>query len=392
MANELDPDALNEKRRAFGKLLREHHMKEGWSYDDEFTPRPYWPEVPKNDTVFHLWPWAEVAPVIKKGGEVVGLGHDDGAYDRRVVSLCNPGLEPHYACTATLFADIQYLQPGEDAPSHHHTPCATRFVLEGQGWTSIEGDRAPLVPGDIVHCGPAYWHDHRNEGPDDFLFLDVLDIPLLQYLGVSEWYFDYEDVTHDPKQVHHPLRPDREDMRAYEQGWVVPGFDIDDPRRYREIGHFPYADVRPLLERMSGQKGSDTDGTFLRFRNVGTGGTVGPTVDIATQLLRPGEVTLSHRHSWATIFVCVEGSGRIVVDGDARDFTVNDVFVVPGWHWHHWENRSKKACVVHSISDLAVLERLGFAREQKKTADGSIIDSGWPAPPYVRTSPIGKVP
>jgi len=378
-------------RHEFGRRLRELHLKEGWSYEDGFTPRPYWPEIPKNDTLFHLWKWSDIGGLIKQGSQVVGVGHDSGAYDRRVVALCNPGLGGAYAATATLFADVQLLTPGEDAPSHHHTPCATRFVLEGQGWTSIEGDRAPLVPGDIVHCGPAYWHDHRNEGPGDFLFLDVLDIPLLQYLGVSEWYFDYEDVTNDPKQVHHPLRPDREDMRAFEQGWAVPGFELDDPRRYREVGHFPFADVRPLLDRMAGQKGSDTDGVLMRLRNVGTAGTVGPTVDIATQLLRPGEQTLEHRHTWATIFVCVEGESRVHIDGVPHDFGVNDIFVIPGWAWHRWENPSGSACVVHSISDLAVLERLGFAREQKKV-DGDIVDSGWPAPPYVRTAPITKVP
>ncbi|MCP4808469.1 MAG: cupin domain-containing protein [Proteobacteria bacterium] len=379
-------------RDEFGRLLRQHHMKEGWSYDEEFTPRPYWPEVPRNETAFHKWAWKTVKPVLEKGGEVVGLGHEEGSYDRRVVALCNPGLEPHYAATATLFADIQLLKEGEDAPSHHHTPCATRFVMEGQGWTSIEGDRATLTPGDIVHCGPAYWHDHRNEDAEDFFFLDVLDIPLLQYLGVSEWYFKYEDVSGDPKDVHHPLRPDRKDMRAYEQGWAVPGFELDDPRQYREIGHWPYADLRPLLDRVSAQQGSDVDDVLLRLRNVGSAGTVGPTVDICSQLLRPGCSTLEHRRTWATIFICVEGAGRITIDGVPHEFDLNDVFVVPGWAWRRWENPNSADCVVHSISDLALLERLGFARQQKKLADGSIEDSGWPAPPYVRTKPITTVP
>lgn len=385
--------ALAALRDAHGKRLRSLHLKEGWSYDGEaFETRPYWPLAPKNDTQFHLWAWSDIRPAIMAGKDVVEVGRGEGSYDRRVVSLCNPGLSGAFAATATLFADIQLLGPGEDAPSHHHTPCATRFVLEGQGWTSVTGDRAPLVPGDIVHCGPGFWHDHQNDGPGDFLFLDVLDIPLLQFLGVSEWYFDYEDVTGDPDQVHHPLRPDRGDMRPLEQGWAAPGFTPDDARRYREVGHFPYSDVRPLLDALAGQEGSDTDGALLRFRDVSTGHSVGPTVDICSQLLRPGEQTLTHRHTWATVFVCVEGAARLTVDGVTQDLALNDVWVVPGWAWHSWENPHGDGCVVHSISDLSVLERLGFAREQKRAADGSVVDSGWPAPPYVRTSPIGKVP
>lgn len=388
-----DPDALAILRAEHGKRLRQAHLKEGWSYDgEEFETRPYWPLVPKNDTAFHLWPWATTRPLIMAGKDVVDVGRGEGSYDRRVVSLCNPGLGGAYAATATLFADIQLLSPGEDAPSHHHTPCATRFVLEGRGWSAVTGDRGPMTPGDIIHCGPGFWHDHRNDDTEDFLFLDVLDIPLLQFLGVSEWYFNYEDVTGDPQQVHHPLRPDRTDMRRFEQGWAAPGFTPDDPRNYREIAHFPYRDVRPLLERLSDQAGSPTDGALLRFRDVATGGTVGPTVDICSQLLRPGERTTEHRHTWATIFVCVEGNGRIIVDGESRDITVNDVWVVPGWAWHRWENPTGSPCVVHSISDLAVLERLGFAREQLRSDDGTITDTGWPAPPYVRTRPIGKVP
>ena len=94
------------------------------------------------------------------------------------------------------------------------------------------------------------------------------------------------------------------------------------------------------------------------------------------------------------IHVCVAATraARLTVDGVTQDLALNDVWVVPGWAWHSWENPHGDGCVVHSISDLSVLERLGFAREQKRAADGSVVDSGWPAPPYVRTSPIGKVP
>ena len=33
--------------------------------------------------------------------------------------------------------------------------------------------------------------------------------------------------------------------------------------------------------------------------------------------------------------------------------------------------------MLHSISDATLVEKMGLWREQRKTADGQIIDSGW---------------
>ncbi len=47
--------------------------------------------------------------------------------------LLNPGLEGRAAASATLFAGIQLILPGEIARTHHHTPSAVRFVIESEG-------------------------------------------------------------------------------------------------------------------------------------------------------------------------------------------------------------------------------------------------------------------
>ena len=377
-----EPDALHQHRQDYARRIRAQALKEGWNYDtDAFETRPYWPLEPKNDVQFYRWPWSEVNPLIKEAKEVVRVGRGTGAYDRRVVSLCNPGLGERYAATATLFADIQLLAPGEEAPSHRHTPCATRFILEGHGWTNVTGDRVRLEVGDIVYCGPDYWHDHKNEGDSDFIFLDVLDIPLLQYLGVSEWYFNYPEVSGSEDDIHYPkTTPDNfdKDHEKYIHPWARPRFDVP-ARRYNEIQHFPWVDVRRQLMRLADEKGSATDGIILQFQNPHTRNPIGPTVDIGSQMIRAGEKTASHRHTWATIFTCVEGRTELIVNNETHQIEAGDIFVIPGWAWHAWHNPHQSPCFVHSISDYSVMERLGFAREQNQTGDSS-----WQPIPFTR--------
>ena len=49
--------------------------------------------------------------------------------------------------------------------------------------------------GDFVINQQLGWHDHGNDGPDNFVFFDVLDIPLLTSLATATWDFDYVKVT-----------------------------------------------------------------------------------------------------------------------------------------------------------------------------------------------------
>ncbi|MBM3465983.1 MAG: cupin domain-containing protein, partial [Armatimonadetes bacterium] len=200
--------SAQEQRAAYSARLRAAHLKEGYSYDDDgkFQTRPYWPLEPVNRVKPHLWKWSEVRALVQGAGELVGLGRGSVSYDRRVLALTNPGLDGEYSLSGTLFGDIQLIQPGEGAPCHRHTPCAARFIFEGQGWTTVEGERTSLAPGDVVFTGQFTWHDHGNAGDTDLMFLDVLDIPLLQYLAASVWEFDYERVTGSAENRHHPTQ------------------------------------------------------------------------------------------------------------------------------------------------------------------------------------------
>jgi gentisate 1,2-dioxygenase len=380
----LGPDELRARRLAYHHRLRGLQLREGFSYDDdgEFVSRPYWPTEPRNRVRPHLWRWSEVRAAVEEAGEMVALGRGARAYDRRVLALTNPGLEGEFALTGTHFGDIQLIRPGEGAPCHRHTPCATRFFFEGQGgWTNVGGEKVHVAPGDIVFTGQFPWHDHGNEGPDDLLFLDVLDIPILLHLAASHWEFDYAPVTGSVDNVHQPATVTDQPIEPFLERDLEPRFATAWRRKPEDFAHFPYRRVRRSLEAHRHEVGSPWDGVLLEATSL-RGGPAGPTMSIYSQLLRPGERTLCHRHTSSTIYVGVEGEGICLIDGVEHRWGPRDIFVVPSWAWHEHHNPTGQDAVLHSLSDAALVSRLRLWREQRRREDGQIEDSSWTDLPY----------
>ena len=166
---EIDEKTLLERQEKYSKRIHDLHMTEGWWWDvPGFKPRPDQPTEPTSPVVPHIWRWSDVRPSLLESGELVGLGQGRRKAERRVLVLNNPGMGGQYAITNTYFGDLQLIKPGEAAPSHRHTTTATRFVFEGsRGWTTVEGERVYLSPGDIVLNPQWAWHDHGNDGPDN---------------------------------------------------------------------------------------------------------------------------------------------------------------------------------------------------------------------------------
>lgn len=373
----MDQISIHSKREEFHRRLRQKELLEGYSYDDgkDFVTRPYWPLEPKNKMKPHLWKWGEIRPLVIECGEMIGLGHGSSKYDRRVLALSNPGGEGDFSMSGTLFGDIQLIRPGEAAPCHRHTPCATRFILEGSGgWTTVGGDRVHVKPGDIVHTGQFPWHDHGNGGTDDFIFLDVLDIPLLFFTGTSAWEFDYEPITGSKENVNQPAVATDFANDNYTKSNLRPAFKTAFERSTSDFAHLSWEEAKGSLLAIEGEKGSDYDGLRMEFQNT-NGGPVGTTVSVHTQWIRPREKTLTHRHTGAFIYVCAEGEGKLLVEEQTFTFGPKDIFVVPSWHWHSFE--SEKGAFLHSVSDLSLIRKMNLYREQRRTANGEIIDSGW---------------
>src|SRR5262249_35642061 len=141
-------------------------------------------EPPRRE-VPYLWPWQRVRPELLRAGELVSTAEAE----RRVLMFVNPSNPARMGATASLYAAVQLILPGETARAHRHSPAALRFVMEGHGaFTCVNGEKIAMAPGDLVLTPPWVWHDHGNEGDEPVMWLDGLDIPLL--LGLQCMFFE----------------------------------------------------------------------------------------------------------------------------------------------------------------------------------------------------------
>src|SRR6266850_355260 len=85
----------------------------------------------------------------------------------------------------------------EVASAHRHTPTAIRFIMEGEGaYTAVDGERVVMAPGDLVLTPSWAWHDHGNETDKPVVWMDGLDVPLVQALNAM--FFQMYDVPQVP--------------------------------------------------------------------------------------------------------------------------------------------------------------------------------------------------
>ena len=141
---------------------------------------PLWTEIgdlmpahPRSKAQPHLWRWDNLLPLAERAGELVPVGRGG---ERRAIALANPSLGGRPFASPTLWAAIQYLMPGEDAPEHRHTQHAFRFVVEGEGvWTVVGGDAVAMRRGDFLPQAGWNWHAHHNASKHPMAWIDGLD-------------------------------------------------------------------------------------------------------------------------------------------------------------------------------------------------------------------------
>ena len=338
------------QREAFYSRIDPQHLTPLWSVmSGLITPQP------KSQCEAHLWHYDDVRPALMEAGELITAKEAE----RRVLILENPGLRGQSKITTSLYAGLQLVKPGEVAPAHRHTQTALRFVLEGNGaHTAVAGERTYMAPGDFVITPNWSWHDHGNESDEPMVWLDGLDIPLVQFLDASF----AEGLGADEQPV---TRPPGDAMARFGQG-LLP-VDHEGASATSPVFNYPYERSRAALEAMRKTEEWDAcHGLKMRYANPVTGDYAMPTMGTFLQLLPKDFQTQSYRATDATVFVCVEGNGRSQIGEKTFDWGPRDIFVVPSWHPVRHE--ASEDAVLFSYSDRPVHEKLGLWREDRGNA------------------------
>lgn len=345
-----EPAKGTPERRAYYERIGAQNLTPLWSVmSGLITPEP------RSGCRPHLWHWAPARAALMEAGGLITAREAE----RRVLILENPGLRGQSRITTSLYAGLQLVLPGEVAPAHRHSQTALRFVMEGSGaHTTVDGERTYMEVGDFVITPPGAWHDHGNTSDAPMIWLDGLDIPLVQFLDASfaEAY---------PEDEQPQTRPPGDSFARYGAN-LVP-VDHRPPGPASPIFNYPYARTREALEAMRRRQEWDPcHGLKMRYVNPNDGGYAMPTIAAFVQLLPRGFETARYRCTDATVFVCVEGAGRSRIADAVLEWGPKDIFVAPSWAWTSHEAQADS--VLFSYSDRAVQQKLGLWREDRGNA------------------------
>jgi gentisate 1,2-dioxygenase len=248
--------------------------------------------------------------------------------------------------------------PGESARAHRHSQAALRFVVEGEGaFTCVNGERILMSPGDLVLTPPMVWHDHGDEGKAPVIWLDGLDIPLIQSLNCG--FFEEFDREAQPRSA-----PPRRSEKIYGRA-LLPAGDCGAAQPHSPLWVYRWADAREALDVLAGAgEPGPYDGYLLRYANPASGGEVLSTIGCRLQLLPRSAHTKARRRSTSSVIHVAQGAGYSVVDGVRFDWKKGDTLAVPIWSWAEHAALEEDA-VLFSLTDEPVIRALGHFREQR---------------------------
>lgn len=333
---------------------------------------------PRNKARPFRWQWADIEPRLRVAAKTVPIEE----CERRALVFANPGLEGKPYITNTLFAAYSLYNPGERAPVHRHTPSASRFVLEGDGgFTVVEGEKLHMSRGDLILTPTGTWHDHGNDGQQAVIWVDVLNVPLVESLNATQFEFDYSEKDENsnsgesiPKTLQSIRQPNDHSQNLYGTGGIKPLFVSHrrGPTEHSPLFVYRWKDTKAALERLAAYEGSPYDGIIFEYIDPVTGGSVMPTMSFRAQMLCPNQQTLAHRKTASTVYCVLEGEGHTEVEGTRLDWKRNDVFTVPGWLWHEHKSTGRGNAFLYSVTDEPAMRKLGLFREEGYSPDGKV--------------------
>lgn len=299
-----------------------------------------------------LWKWDKIEPLVRSTPDFVVPGK--GA-ERRILRVANPGVAEMTA-THTISIAFQYLVPGEIAPAHRHSPNAMRFMIDGQGaYTTVNGDKCTMRPGDLILTPAGAWHDHGNEGSGPVMWMDVLDSPVVRFLET----LNMEPYPHE-KQMD-GLTYERSEQRYFAPGLVPAGSDADTHER---LLVYRWEQAHEALLRLANVESDPFDDVILQYVEPRTGSSIFPCLAAYLQMIRPGVETRAHRHNSSGIYFVLQGSGTSEVNGTKYDWSKGDILVVGPSAVHKHANPNAEPAILFSVQDVPLLKSLGFYREE----------------------------
>jgi gentisate 1,2-dioxygenase len=251
------------------------------------------------------------------------------------------------APTRTLDAMVHEIEPGVTTTTHRHSWDATLFVVEGEGWTEVEGERYDFKPWDALHIPAWSWHRSGNVGKKTVRVMSYSSQPLLETLGIAV----VEEGEGSPA-VHTRAVADGSDAYSLR---VERLHRLDQERATARI-HTAYDEI----ELRPTPRGTRT--AFLVDESIGykTSGLTQVMIQFA-----PGLAQTMHRHPGEAWLYVVEGHGHSYIDAEPTggrnyEWGPGDLIIVDHflWHQHFNDDRERPARLVRVHMFATLLETM----------------------------------
>src|SRR5207248_10418461 len=126
-------------------------------------------------------------------------------------------------------------------PVHRHAAAATRLMPGGGGTcVAVGGEKAFVAPGDFLITAKWAPHDRGNTSWEPMLWLDVLDVPVMNFYEAM-FAEEFDDATQQTN------RQDGDSLCFYGSGVLPDGTAITNRT---PVINYTYARTRPIVERM----------------------------------------------------------------------------------------------------------------------------------------------
>jgi len=338
---------LDAARREFYERLDRHDVAPLWAAMARLVtaePRPEY--VPAS------WDYARMRALLMEAGGLITAREAE----RRVLVLENPNLRGISQITQSLYAGLQLIMPGEIAPSHRHAAAALRLVIEGRGaYTAVDGERITMHPGDFIITPSWTFHDHGNPGDEPVIWLDGLDVPIVNMFTTS-FFESY------PQETQAIDRPEGDAEARY--GAALLPLEYTPSSLSSPLFVYPYSRSREVLDRLYRNGPLDAHhGIKLQYTNPATGGSPMPTIAAYTQFLPSGFKSEPYRSTDGTVYCVVEGRGGSRIGDQTIPWGPHDVFVAPSWS--KVQHEPAEDSVLFSFSDRPAQKALGLWRESR---------------------------
>jgi gentisate 1,2-dioxygenase len=235
--------------------------------------------------------------------------------------LRNPALE-RPTVTQTLVAGFQLLLPGEHASVHRHSQAGIRVLLEGHARMRVGPETLDVQPGDLVVLPAMTAHGHEGSGDEPVLWLDVLDVPTIGFVGAT-----FSDENGEVPQT------------------------ISRPALHRSLA---------AAQQMLSVDPHPSLGRTHRYKSDGAEDAL-PVIRATLHELPGGMVGRPWRSTASTVWAVLEGEGTLTSGHEASAWRKHDVFVTP--NWTYFSLSSESGALLVSLSDGALLSALGLYLE-----------------------------